>query len=129
MKFPPELVETGDHDAAEDATPEEMERFAKETASKAYVVNMCLRCWVKKWIRRMRIKWAVAFGIGACLNVLGYVSARIAFENAVEKAVQKVTPGIVRQSVVDVLREHKIISAESRPEIGESVASLTGRLP
>lgn len=129
MKFPPELVQTGDHDAAEDVSPDEMEKLGQEPASKAYVINMCLRCWVKKWVRRVRLKWAVVFGFGLCLNVLGYAALRLTFEAAVEKVVLKVIPAIVRQSVVDVLKEHKLISAVPVPAAGDSVASLIGGSP
>lgn len=124
-----DLVQTGEHDAAEDASPEELERLAQDPASKAWVISLCLRCWVKRWVRSVRLKIAVAVGFAICLNALGYVSARIAFEAAVEKAVNKVTPGIVRQSVIDALRENRIISAAPSPAAGDSVASLIGGGP
>lgn len=129
MKFPNPLEDTGDHDAVEDITPERMEELAQVPASKAYVITTCLKCWVKTWVRKMRIRWALVFGFGVCLNLLGYVSAKLAFEAAVEKSVQKVTPAIIRQEMIYVLREHKIISALPSPAPGESVAALLGGSP
>lgn len=126
MKFPIETSESDDHDLVEDVTPEQMEAFGKQPASKAFVLTVCLKCWVKRWVRKMRTRWALIFGFGVCMNLLGYVSAKLAFEAAVEKSVQKVTPSIVRQEMLNVLREHKIISALPGPAMGDSVAVLTG---
>lgn len=112
MKLP--LAETGEHDAAEDASPEDMERLGQEPASKAWVINLCLRCWVKRWVRRMRLKWAFVLG-----SVFILTAGNVFI-------VRSVVQAVVRQTVIEVLKEHKLISAAPSPAAGESVASLFG---
>lgn len=114
MKFPKELVESGDHDAIEDVTPDEQEKLANEPASKAWVIALCAKCWVKRWVRKVRTTWATI------LVIMGLLIIGNAF------IVRAVVESVVRSTVLSVLREHKIISAEPSPAPGESVATLIG---
>lgn len=125
MKSP--LSQTGEHDAAEDVPPEDMDRLAQVPASQAFVINMCLRCWVKRWVRRVRTTWATVLIIGGLLLVGNAFIIRAVVKSVVQDAFMEVSEPIVRAAILKVLKEHKLISSASpSPAAGDSVATLLG---
>lgn len=100
MKLPKELVESGEHDAVDDATPDDQERLSQEPASKAWVIALCSHCWVKRWVRKVRTTWATA------LVLVGLLMVGNAF------IIRMVVESVVRNTVLSVLREHKLISVD-----------------
>lgn len=103
---PPHGISTdsGDHDAVEDVTPDQLEALANQTASKAFVINTCAKCWVKRWVSGVRIKWAFAIGVLVAVQAVGVF------------AVRAVTESTVRETVLKVLREQRLISSDT-PQI------------
>jgi hypothetical protein len=97
-------IDSGDHDAVEDVTPDQLEILAGQPASKAFVINTCAKCWVKKWVSGVRIKWAFAIGVLVAIQAVGVF------------AVRAVTEQTVRETVLRVLRENRLIASDE-PQI------------
>jgi hypothetical protein len=95
-----QLTDTGEHDAVEDATPDELEGMANQSASKLFVVNMCKLCWVKRWVRGVRLKWAFVLGFIVAVQAIGVL------------AVRSITETAVRKTVIEVLKERQLITAD-----------------
>lgn len=67
MKSP--FAETGENDAMpDDYTPEEMQRFSGEPATKLFVVEdrrrSCGKCSVRRWVSRAKLRVAFWVGVG-----------------------------------------------------------------
>jgi len=97
-------IDSGDHDAVEDVTPDQLEILAGQPASKAFVINTCAKCWVKRWISGVRVKWAFAIGVLVAVQAIGVF------------AVRAVTESTVRDTVLKVLREQRLITS-TEPQI------------
>jgi hypothetical protein len=97
-------IDQGDHDAVEDVTPDQLEILAGQPASKAFVINTCAKCWVKRWVSGVRIKWAFAIGVLVAVQAIGVF------------AVRAVTESTVRDTVLKVLREQRLITV-AEPQI------------
>ena len=97
-------IDSGDHDAVEDVTPDQLEILAGQPASKAFVINTCAKCWVKRWVSGVRIKWAFAIGVLVAIQAVGVF------------AIRAVTEQTVRETVIKVLRENRLIASDE-PQI------------
>jgi predicted membrane-bound mannosyltransferase len=112
------LKDTGENDPIDDnaqtPSPADLERLANEPATMLWCLRLVQRssahCWVKKWVRAMRITLAVALGILVAAQVGGYFALKAAFHDA------------TRSAVIEVLKEHKLIAATSAASEGAVVA-------
>jgi hypothetical protein len=99
------LTDTGNNDAApDDYTPEDLQDMANELATQLFVVEdrrrSCSRCGVRKWVSRTRLKFAFGAGIIVAIQAVGVV------------AVRAVVAAEVRRTVVEVLKEQRLLMAD-----------------
>ena len=111
------LGDTGDlAEWAEDKMdPKDLAKMAEEPASMLWVVRFVRRvhlgCWVARWVRSFRL-W-LAVGIGVCV-------AALALNTVAFFAVRSMMRESTRKTVIEVLRELKVISTTS-PSNGEPI--------
>jgi hypothetical protein len=90
-------------DVEEPTIPRETTRTLKEQAStpasEAFVLEVQRQCPIRAWARRMTVFFAFALGTIFAAQVGGYFALRAAFHEA------------TRSAVLDVLKEHKLITA------------------
>lgn len=117
------LGDTGDvAEWAEDKlSPEDLTKLSEEPASVLWVVRFVRRvhlgCWVMRWVRNFRLWLAIGLGALAALNIVGWISVRSMLHES------------QRATVIQTLKEVRLLSAVPSPAAGESAASLTGGSP
>lgn len=118
------LGDTGDIAswAEDNLSPEELAQLAEEPASVLWVVRFVRRvhlgCWVARWVRNFRLWLAIGLGIGIgasiAINLIGWISVRSMVRES------------QRATVIQTLKEVRLLSEGPIPAAGESVASLLG---
>jgi len=100
---------------------EDLKKLSKEPATVLWVVRFARRvqsgCWVARWVRNFRLWLAIGLGALAALNIVGWTSVRSMLRES------------QRATVIQTLKEVRLLSAVPSPAAGESVASLTGGRP
>jgi hypothetical protein len=121
------LSDTDEHEAIEDLPPEKLRELANSPASELFVLQQCMKCWVKRWVRRVRLKWAFIFGVLVVIQAGGWYVGSLVIEDAVDKVMKRTAPvyiePVVRETVLKVLKEHHLILGALRAP-ADSVASL-----
>lgn len=99
--------------------PADLTKLSKEPASVLWTVRFVHRvhigCWVARWVRGFRLWLAVGIGVAVAilaLNTVGFFALRAAMRES------------QRATVIQTLKELRIISTESSPAAEDSVATL-----
>jgi len=119
------LKDTGEHDAVDDKTPspDDLAKLAKAPATMLWTLRLMDRhnngCSAKRWVRNFRLTLVFALGALFAMQIGGHYLGRAAIRES------------VRAAVIDVLREHKILSAldDQDRATGLTVASHLGGTP
>jgi len=119
------LSDTDENDAIGTPSPtttKSLSELAEAPASELFVLQeisrLCRLCWPKRWIRRFRLRFAVAlaFGLGVfvAVQIGGFWFLRSALRDLDARTAN---------TVIQVLKDHKIISGVApAPVTGEAVA-------
>lgn len=96
--------------------PGDLLKLSKEPATVLWVVRFVRRvqagCWVARWVRGFRLWLAIGLGAATTANIIGWISVRSMLHES------------QRATVIQTLKELKVISAAPSPATGESVAVL-----
>lgn len=98
----------------------DLTKLSEEPASVLWVVRFVRRvqsgCWVARWVRNFRLWLAIGLGVGIgasiAINLIGWISVRSMVRES------------QRATVIQTLKEVRLLSAEPSPAMGESVAAL-----